>query len=61
MLKFELKIEEANLILAALAKAPYDQVVGLIQNLQQQAQPQLAALNASADKVEVAAAPESVQ
>jgi hypothetical protein len=63
MLNFELKLEEANLILAALAKAPYEQVAGLIANMQQQAQPQLPALEAAA-KAEAASkaeAPEAVQ
>lgn len=46
MLKFELTLNEANLVLAALGKAPYDQVSGLIQKIQQQAQPQLPALEA---------------
>ena len=40
MLKFELTLEEANMVLAALA--------GLINKLQQQAQPQMAALEAAA-------------
>lgn len=43
MLKFELSIEEANLILAALGKAPFEQVASLISKLREQAQPQLAA------------------
>jgi hypothetical protein len=63
MLNFELKLEEANLILAALAKAPYEQVAGLIANMQQQAQPQLPALEAAA-KAEAASkaeAPEAMQ
>jgi len=44
MLKFELTLEEANAILAALGKGTFDQVAALINKLQQQAQPQLPAL-----------------
>lgn len=47
MLKFELTIEEANTILSALGKAPFEAVAGLITKLQQQAQPQLPALEAA--------------
>ncbi|MFZ9767199.1 MAG: hypothetical protein ACO3C4_01745 [Candidatus Limnocylindrus sp.] len=36
-LKFELSVEEANLVMAALAKQPFEVVVGLIQKLQKQA------------------------
>jgi hypothetical protein len=62
MLKFELKLEEANLILAALAKAPYEQVAGLITNMQQQAQPQLPALEeAQKAAASQAEAPDAVQ
>jgi hypothetical protein len=56
MLKFELKLEEANLILAALAKAPYEQVASLIASMQQQAQPQLPALEAARKAEEATAA-----
>ena len=48
MLKFELTLDEANLVLAALGKAPFDQVAGLIGKLREQAQPQLPALEAAA-------------
>lgn len=41
MFNFELTLEEANLILAALGKAPFEQVAGLIGKLKDQAQPQL--------------------
>jgi hypothetical protein len=41
-LKFELTDQEANLVMAALAKQPFEVVAGLIQKIQQQAQPQLA-------------------
>ena len=41
-LKFDdLSIEEANLIMMALAKQPFEQVAGLFAKLQQQAQAQL--------------------
>lgn len=41
-IKFDdLSIEEANLILMALAKQPFEQVAGLFGKLQQQAQAQL--------------------
>jgi len=46
MLKFELTIEEANVILGALGKQPFDTVATIITKLQQQAQPQLPALEA---------------
>lgn len=41
-IKFDdLSIEEANLIMMALAKQPFEQVVNLFTKLQQQAQAQL--------------------
>lgn len=42
MFEFKLSLEEANLILSALGKAPFEQVAGLIGNIRQQAEPQLA-------------------
>lgn len=41
MFKFELTLDEANMVLAALGKAPFDQVAGLIGKIKEQAQPQL--------------------
>lgn len=41
MLKFELTVEEANTILGALSKAPYEQVVTLITKMQDQARGQI--------------------
>jgi len=41
-LKFEVSMEEGNLLIAALAKQPFETVAGLIQKLQSQAQAQLA-------------------
>ena len=40
-LKFEVSMEEANLLIAALAKQPFESVAGLITKLQQQAEKQL--------------------
>lgn len=47
MLKFELTLDEANLVLGSLGKAPFETVANLINKLQQQAQPQLPALEAA--------------
>jgi hypothetical protein len=47
MFTFELTLDEANLILAALGKAPFEQVAGLIGKLREQAQPQLASVEAA--------------
>lgn len=48
MLKFELTLNEANLVLGSLGMQPFDNVAALINKLQQQAQPQLPALEAAA-------------
>jgi|GEM_PF-5283768 len=40
-LKFEVTMEEGNLLIAALAKQPFEAVASLINKLQQQAQGQL--------------------
>ena len=40
-LNFEVSIEDANLLLTALAKMPYEAVAKLINELQQSAQSQL--------------------
>ena len=40
-LKFELTLEQANIVLGALAKQPYEVVTALIAELQKQAQPQI--------------------
>lgn len=55
MLKFELSLDEANMILAALGKAPFEQVAGLIGKLREQAQPQLPALEAAQKAAQEAA------
>ena len=41
MIKLDLTIEEANLVLAALGRLPYDQVFKIVENIQRQAQEQL--------------------
>ena len=46
MLHFELTLQEANTILGLLGKHPFDTVAPLITKIQQQAQPQLPALEA---------------
>lgn len=47
MLKFELTINEANLVLGSLGKMPYESVAELIGKLREQAQPQLAEAEAA--------------
>jgi hypothetical protein len=47
MFTFELTLDEANLVLAALGKAPFEQVAGLIGKIREQAQPQLASVEAA--------------
>lgn len=41
MLNFDLTLEEANVVLAALSKAPYEQVVTIIDKMQKQAREQI--------------------
>ena len=60
MLKFELTLDEANMVLSALGKAPFEAVAGLITKLQQQAQPQLPALEAAMAAEKAAADPSVV-
>ena len=48
-MNFELTLEEANIVLGGLSKLPYEHSAGLIQKMQQQAQPQLPT-NESADE-----------
>ena len=57
MFKFELTLDEANLILAALGKAPFDQVAGLIGKIKEQAQPQLERVQAELAAQQAAEAP----
>lgn len=41
MFEFKLTLEEANLVLGALGKQPFETVAKLINNIQSQAQPQI--------------------
>ena len=41
VLKFELTMDQANLVMASLGKQPYETVAALIAELQKQAAPQL--------------------
>lgn len=52
-LKFDLSLEEANLILGALSKLPFETVSGLITNIQAQAVPQLQKAAAPAEETTV--------
>lgn len=49
MLKLELKIEEVNMILAALGKQPFEVVFSVVENIQKQAKWQLEAEAAKSD------------
>jgi hypothetical protein len=40
-MKFEFTIEEVNLIMAALARMPYESVAQMIDNVRKQAEPQI--------------------
>lgn len=40
-MKFELSLEEAQIVLVGLSKLPYEAVAGLIDKLKEQAAPQL--------------------
>ena len=44
MIKLELTVEEANMILRVLGKHPFEDVVALIQKIKQQGEPQVAAM-----------------
>ena len=44
MIKFELTVEEANMILRVLGKHPFEEVVALINKIKQQGEPQVAAM-----------------
>ena len=46
VIKFELTFDEANAVMFALGKLPYDQVAGLVEKLRHQAAPQLPAQGA---------------
>ena len=47
MFQFELTLDEANLVLAALGKQPFEVVVNLIQKIKEQAEPQLPRVQAA--------------
>ena len=62
MLHFELTLQEANAVLGALGKQSFDSVAALITKIQQQAQPQLPALEAKMKaEAEAAAAAEAAK
>lgn len=44
MIKLELTVEEANMILRVLGKHPFEDVVALINKIKQQGEPQVAAM-----------------
>lgn len=46
-MQFNLTLEQTNLVIQALAQMPYHMTVNLIAEIQQQAQPQLAELQAA--------------
>lgn len=41
MIKFELSIEETQIVLVGLSKLPYEAVAGLIDKIKSQAEPQV--------------------
>ena len=47
MFQFELTLDEANLVLAALGKQPFEVVAALIQKIREQAEPQLPRVQAA--------------
>ena len=49
-LDFKLTIDEANMILRVLGKHPFEEVVSVIGKLKAQGEPQVAALEAAAEK-----------
>lgn len=49
MFEFKLTLAEANMILAALGKQTFNDVAALIGNIRQQAEPQLARVQAEAE------------
>jgi len=48
-IKLELPVQAVNMVLAALAKAPYEQVADLIQAIREQAIPQIPMPEVSAE------------
>lgn len=49
MIKLELEINDVNLILGALSKLPFEQVIAIIDRIRQQGDPQVEALTRAAD------------
>ena len=47
-MKFEFTLDEVNVIMAALGRAPYEQVFQLVENIRKQAAPQLPEMPAPA-------------
>lgn len=55
MFQFELTLDEANLVLAALGKQPFEVVAPLIGKIKQQAEPQLPRVQAELEAAKKAA------
>jgi hypothetical protein len=53
-MKFEFTLDEINIIMASLGKAPYESVFQVIDKIKEQAQPQLAEAQAAQKKTESA-------
>lgn len=51
MFELKLSLNELNAVLAALGRMPYEQVAGLINNVQQQAQPQVEKVQSEQQKM----------
>lgn len=56
MFEFKFSLNEANQILGALGKLPFENVAGLIQNIKVQAEPQLGRVQAEIEAEQAAAA-----
>jgi hypothetical protein len=55
MFQFELTLDEANMVLAALGKAPFETVAALIGKIKQQAEPQLSRVQAELEAAQKSA------
>lgn len=53
--EFKLTLDEANLVLGALSKFPYEQVSGLITNIKTQADPQIPRVQKEMEELAAAA------
>jgi hypothetical protein len=51
-MKFEFTIDEVNVIMASLGKAPYESVFQLVEKIREQAAPQIQQQSAPAPEVE---------